>query len=69
MLVRHTGPEADLRFTRTNDLLLGRIFVVMLLDEHLKPVRRIGEGAGVHRVPPGLLQIRTIGSWRVEPER
>ncbi|WP_327428765.1 TerD family protein [Streptomyces sp. NBC_01236] len=63
-VVRHTGPETEIKVDGK-----VKIWSIFELDEYLQPVRQIGNGRGVHRLPPGLFHIRGVDDWTIEPQR
>lgn len=64
-VVRHIGPEAELRFSAPDPE--SRPFLkVDILDENLSPGGSIASSFGTHRVPGGFLQIRSDGRWAIE---
>ncbi|MFE7749122.1 TerD family protein [Streptomyces sp. NPDC057428] len=64
-VVHHSGPETDVMLTHEPRGGLD-VLAVWALDERLEPVRRVSIGGGLQRMPPGYLQIRTMGHWTFE---
>ncbi|MFF0199429.1 TerD family protein [Streptomyces sp. NPDC005017] len=65
-VVRHTGPETEMRFAPSGDPESRPLMHIFALDENLFPAHKVGSSFGRHHVPGTFLQVRSDGRWAVE---